>query len=180
MPFLSSIEENARPSTILKKFPESGRLIMQFTEQLIRGPASLTTAERELIGAFTSGLNACQFCCDTHSATAEVLGIPKGLIDDLIMDIDNADITDKMKPLLKYVKKLTEKPTQVTQADVDAIFAAGWDEDAFYHAVSICGLFNYYNRLIEGYGVKSAPEYRDFIGERLANEGYSSALDHND
>ncbi|MCB1663307.1 MAG: hypothetical protein KDI20_11955, partial [Pseudomonadales bacterium] len=59
-------------------------------------------------------------------------------------------------------------------------FAAGWDEDAFYHAVSICGLFNYYNRLIEGYGVKSAPEYRDFIGERLANEGYSSALDHND
>jgi len=50
MPFLRSIEENAHPSSILKKFPESGRLIMQFTEQLTRGPASLTTAVRELIG----------------------------------------------------------------------------------------------------------------------------------
>ena len=180
MPFLDSIDANARPSTILKQFPQSGRLIMQFTEQLIRGPSSLTTAQRELIAAFTSGLNACRFCCDTHSATAEVLGVKKGLIDDLVVDIDTADIENKMKPLLKYVKKLTEKPTQVTQADVDAVFAAGWDEDAFYHAVSICGLFNYYNRLIEGYGVKSAPEYRDFIGERLAQEGYLSALDHND
>lgn len=180
MPFIESVAENARPSTILKQFPESGRLIMAFTEQLIRGPSTLTTAERELIGAFTSGLNACRFCCDTHSATAEVLGVEKGLIDNLVIDIETATVDDKMKPLLRYVKKLTEKPTQVTQADVDAVFAAGWDEDAFYHAVSICGLFNYYNRLIEGYGVKSAPEYRDFIGERLANEGYLTALDHND
>ncbi len=180
MPFIPSIADNARPSTILQKHPESGRLIMAFTEQLIRGPCSLSIAERELIGAFTSGINRCQFCCDTHSATAEALGVEKGLIDSLIEDIDAADIDDKMKPLLKYAKKLTERPTQVTQADVDAIFAAGWDEDAFYHTVSICGLFNYYNRLIEGYGVKSAPQYRDFIGERLANEGYLSALDHTD
>lgn len=180
MPFIPSIAENARPSTILQQFPESGRLIMAFTEQLIRAPSTLTSAERELIAAFTSGLNACRFCCDTHSATAEVLGVKKGLIDELVANIDNADVDEKMKPLLKYVKKLTEKPTQVTQRDVDAIFAAGWDENAFYHAVSICGLFNYYNRLIEGYGVKSAPEYRDFIGERLANEGYLTALDHQD
>ena len=180
MPFVKSIAENARPSTILQQFPESGRLIMAFTEQLIRGPSSLTTAQRELIGAFTSGINRCRFCCDTHSATAEALGVEKGLIENLIEDIDAADIEDRMKPLLKYAKKLTEQPTRVTQADVDAIFEAGWDEDAFYHTVSICGLFNYYNRLIEGYGVKSAPQYRDFIGERLANEGYLTALDHTD
>jgi len=180
MPFVKSVPENARPSTILKQFPDSGSLIMEFTEKLLRGKSSLTPAQRELIGAYTSGVNACQFCCQTHAATAETLGVEQGLIDSLVNDLDAADIDPKMKPILAYVKKLTESPSRMTQADADAIFAAGWDEDAFYHTVSICGLFNYYNRLIEGYGVKSAPEYRDMIGKRLAEEGYLSALQHND
>ena len=180
MPFLESLHDDARPSTILKNFPESGSLIMEFSEKILRGKSSLTTAQRELIAAYTSGVNTCQFCCQTHAATAEALGVEQGLIDSLMDDIESADIEPEMKPILAYVKKLTESPSRMTQADADAIFAAGWDEDAFYHAVSICGLFNYYNRLIEGYGVKSAPDYRDMIGKRLAGEGYLTALQHND
>jgi len=180
MPFLESVPDNARPSTILKQYPESGALIMDFTQQILRGPSSLTPAQRELNAAYTSGLNTCQFCCQTHAATAEALGVDKGLIDSLVADIDTAAIEEELKPILRYVKKLTESPSRMTQADADAVFAAGWDEDAFYHAVSICGLFNYYNRLIEGYGIKSAPDYRDLIGKRLAEEGYSTALKHND
>ncbi len=180
MPFLKSVPENARPSTILKQYPESGSLIMDFTEELLRGNSSLTPAQRELIAAYTSGLNTCQFCCQTHSATAEALGVEKGLIDNLVEDIESSDIEPAMKPILHYVKKLTQSPSRMTRADADAIFEAGWDEEAFYHVVSICGLFNYYNRLIEGYGIKSAPDYRDVIGRRLAEEGYSTALRHND
>lgn len=180
MPFVKSIPENARPSSILKRYPETGGLIMELTERLLRGESSLTPAQRELIAAYTSGINTCRFCCDTHSATAEALGVGKGLVDSLITDLDAAGIEPEMKPILRYVKKLTESPSRMTQADVDAVFEAGWDEDAFYHVVSICGLFNYYNRLIEGYGVKSAPDYRDFIGQRLATEGYTTALKHND
>lgn len=180
MPFLASVPDNARPSTILKQYPDSGALIMDFTEQILRGPSSLTPAQRELIAAYTSGINTCRFCCQTHSATAEALGVEKGLIDSLVADIETAPVEEEMKPILRYVKKLTETPARMTQADADAIFAAGWDEDAFYHVVSICGLFNYYNRLIEGYGIKSAPDYRDLIGQRLAEEGYSTALKYND
>ena len=180
MPFLKSVPDNARPSTILKKFPDSGSLIMEFTEKLLRGKSSLTPAQRELIAAYTSGLNTCRFCCQTHAATAEALGVEKGLIDNLVEDIESAEIEPEMKPVLRYVEKLTRSPARMTQEDADAVFQAGWDEDAFYHIVSICGLFNYYNRLIEGYGIKSAPEYRDHIGQRLAEEGYSTALQYND
>lgn len=180
MPFVKTVPENARPSSILKQFPDSGALIMDFTEQLLRGKSSLTPAQRELIAAYTSGLNTCRFCCDTHTATAEALGVGKGLVDSLIADLDASGIEPEMKPILHYVRKLTESPSRMTQADADAVFEAGWDEDAFYHAVSICGLFNYYNRLIEGYGVKSNPDYRDLIGQRLADEGYSTALQHDD
>ena len=60
----------------------------------------------------------------------------------------------------------------MVQADVDAILDAGWDEEAFYHVVSICGLFNYINRIAEGYGFKSTLVYRDHKGEHLAKNGY--------
>ncbi len=176
MPFLAWIPENGRPGLLLQRHPESGKLIMQFTEVLLRGPSSLTPAQRELIAAYTSGLNTCDFCCDTHTATAEALGVDGGLLGELIDDIDTAEVEERMKPVLRYVKKLTYSPSRMTQADVDAIFEAGWDEDAFYHVVSICGLFNYYNRLIEGYGVKSAPAYRVAVGKRLAEQGYTTVL----
>lgn len=176
MPFRDWIPENARPGLLLKPHPESGRQVMALTQTLLRGPSSLTPAERELIAAYTSGLNACTFCCDTHTATAEALGVDAGLLGSLLEDLEGAPVAERMKPILRFVRKLTQSPSRMTRADADAIFAAGWDEDAFYHAVSICGLFHYYNRLIEGYGVVSAPDYRRAVGERLAEQGYGTAL----
>jgi len=174
MPFIASIPDDSGPEGILNQFPESGRLILEFTEKLLRGPSSLTTGERELIAAFTSGLNACKFCTEGHSATAEAFGVEKGLIDSLVEDIETAECEENIKTLLRYVKKLTEEPAKITQTDVEAVFKAGWDEDAFYHAVSICGLFNYYNRLVDAYGLTLAPEFRGLVGEHLAKEGYLS------
>ena len=176
MPFRKWLPENARPGLLLKPHPESGALVMRLTEVLLRGPSSLTPAQRELIAAYTSAVNACEFCYGTHAATAEALGVDERWLTRLIDDIDSAPVDAKLKPILRYVRKLTRNPARVRQEDVNAIFAAGWDEDAFYHAVSICGLFNYYNRLIEGYGVKSSPEYRKRVGERLAEQGYTTAL----
>ena len=132
--------------------------------------------KRELIAAYTSGVNACQFCYGTHAATAEALGVDEGLLDELLRDPEGAPLEEKMRPILRFVRKLTMSPASMTQADADAIFAAGWDEDAYYHVVSICGLFNYYNRLMEGYGIKSQPEYRLSVGKRLAEQGYTTAM----
>jgi uncharacterized peroxidase-related enzyme len=176
MPFRKWLPENARPGILLKPHPESGELIMRLTEVLLRGPSSLTPAQRELIAAYTSAVNSCEFCYGTHAATAEALGVDERWLTRLIDDLETATVDAKLKPILRFVRKLTRTPARVRQEDVDAIFAAGWDEDAFYHAVSICGLFNYYNRLIEGYGVKSTPEYRKLVGERLAEQGYTTAL----
>jgi uncharacterized peroxidase-related enzyme len=176
MPFRKWLPENARPGLVLKQHPESGELIMRLTELLLRGPASLTPAQRELIAAYTSAVNACEFCYGTHAATAEALGIDERWLTRLIDDIDTADVDEKLKPILRYVRKLTRSPSRVQQADVTAIFTAGWDEDAFFHVVAICGLFNFYNRLIDGYGVKSTPDYRRMVGKRLAEQGYTSAM----
>jgi len=69
------------------------------------------------------------------------------------IDLDTPKVVEKLKPILSYAKKLTLTPTQVTKADADAIYAAGWDEQAFIDVVSICGIVNFMNRFVNGVGV---------------------------
>ena len=53
-----------------------------------------------------------------------------------------------------------------TQADADAIYAAGWDEQTFFQAVNISAYFNFMNRLLNGTGVDGNRD--DFV--RLARQ----------
>jgi len=116
-------------------------------------------AERELIAGYVSGLNACIYCHGVHEATAQASGIPEGLMVQLLDDIDKAAVDEKMKPILRYVRKLTLSPSRMTQADADAVFAAGWNDQALHDAVSTCALFNFMNPLVEGLGIKADQEY---------------------
>jgi uncharacterized peroxidase-related enzyme len=174
MSFIARIaEEQGSVREILRPYPEIAGPISALTQHVMRdADIPFTLQERELIGTYVSGVNACTYCCDTHRATAEALGAPSGLIDALLEDIDAAPVADRLKPVLRYVRKLTLTPARMTQADADAIFAAGWDERAFHYAVMICGMFNMYNRLLEGYGIRNTAEFRSHAGQELARIGY--------
>ena len=174
MSFIPRIpEDEGSGAAILGPYPDIAMPICMLTEHVMRtGDCPFTVAERELIAAFVSGVNACTYCAGTHQATAEALGSDPALFSALLDNIDTADVDDKLKPVLKYVKKLTLTPTRMTQADVDTIFSAGWDENAFHFMIMICGMFNMYNRLLEGYGIKNTYEFRQAAGQGLAESGY--------
>lgn len=153
MPLLPSLPDQAHLSDLFRLFPDNVRPLMEYTDGLLRGDGALSIGEREMIASFVSGLNACTFCHDSHKVYAETFGIDGDLIAALIADIDTAPVSARLRPLLHYVKKLNTLPSRMVQADADAVFAAGWGEKALYEAVSICGLFNMMNRLIEGTGI---------------------------
>jgi alkylhydroperoxidase family enzyme len=88
------------------------------------------------------------------------------------LEIDTAAVDEKMRPVLRYARKLTQQPSSLAQADADAIFAAGWDETALYHTVAVTALFNLMNRLVEGMGIELDPAYVKPASERLAKRGY--------
>ena len=174
MSFVESISESEESvSAVLKRYPKQGIPLTELTEIIMRmGPCQFSSEERELIAAFVSGTNACTFCFNTHKATAEAFGVEEGLLKQLLEDMDSSPVDDKLKPVLRYVKKLTESPSKMIQADADAIFDAGWDEDSFHFTVMICALFNMYNRIMDGYGVKNTAEFRQSRGAMLAETGY--------
>lgn len=174
MSFLESVPESEEGvAAIMRRYPAQAIPLMELSELLLReGECEFSSKQRELIAAYASGINNCTYCYNTHKATAEAFGVDKQLLDAMVLDLETSAVDEKLKPVLRFVAKLTRSPSRMVQADVDAIFEAGWDEDCFHFAVMICGLFNMMNRLLDGYGVKSTAEFRLSRGKMLAESGY--------
>lgn len=179
MAFVTSVPvEEESVGAVMRRYPDQAIPLMEITEVVMRtGDCAFSPEERELIAAYASGINSCTFCYHTHKATAERFGVDDGLLDSLLTDLDGSPIDDRMKPVLRYVRKLTETPSKMVQADADAIFDAGWDEHCFHFTVMICALFNMYNRIMDGYGVRNTADFRQTRGELLADSGYAWVID---
>lgn len=176
MPFLPSLPERSSLLEVFKAYPQTSRPLIQFHEVLLRGPSPFTEAERELIAAYVSRLNGCRYCAGVHTATAELLGVPVGTVEQLLNDFDSARVSAKMRPVLRYAEKLTRDPRSITQSDADAILQAGWNEAAVYHTAAVTALFNFMNRLVEGLGVTLDAAYAPVAAERLAKRGYTPLI----
>lgn len=148
-----SLPDNPRLGDVFKRFPKTVWPLCEYHDILLRGESELSVAEREMLAAYVSGLNACNYCHGSHQIIAEVHGIEEKVFENLIDDPARSGIDDKFIPLLAYLKKLTEAPSRVTDQDAEAVFAAGWSEEAFYDAICICAIFNCMNRIVEGTGV---------------------------
>lgn len=173
MPFLASLPDDAGVRHILKLNPAAGRALLEFHSVVLRTDTQLTAANKELIAAYVSGLNACQYCYGVHSATAKAFGMSETLLESLLTDLDHAPVDTKLRPILAYARLLTLTPTKATQQHVDAIFAAGWGERDLHDAVLTVCLFNFMNRLLEGHGVKGSPGVFAERGQALRDIGYA-------
>lgn len=177
MPFFPSLPDDAGVRHILSFNPAAGRALIQFHEAVLRNPSRLGPADKELIAAYVSGLNACQYCFGVHSETAKAFGVDPSVLEQLLADPDSAAIDSALRPLLAYARKLTVEPLRMTQADADAVFTAGWSEAEFHDAVLTVCLFNFMNRLLEGHGVKGNATLYGARGQALHDAGYAPLLD---
>jgi alkylhydroperoxidase family enzyme len=99
-----------------------------------------------------------------------LLSVPASAIQHLEWNLDT--VPERIQPVLRLARKLTQHPSAVTTADTSAVLAAGWDETALYHTIAVTALFNFMNRLVEGAGIELDPAYVKPASERLAKRGY--------
>jgi len=154
MPFFKSLPENAGPPAVFKQYPEIYGPWSQMSEALMNGPSPLSEAERELILAYAAGVAGCKFVYVAHSEVAYAWGIPDGAIERLLEDPEAAPPESRLKPLLAFVRKLTLTPNEICQADADAVFEAGWDEQALHEAIAVTARATFMQRLVQGFGFK--------------------------
>jgi len=178
MPLIRSLPQGATFLDMVNTFAEPMRRLIDFEHALLRGPSPLTVAERELIGAYTSGINDCDYCFRSHQATAANFGIEESVLDAMVDDLDSESIDEKIKPLLRYARKLTATPAKMTEADAAAVYDAGWNDEALFHATAVCAYFNFANRLADGSGLDASDEKLNEIAKHLAGDGsYATVYD---
>jgi uncharacterized peroxidase-related enzyme len=155
-------------------FQESFTLnLSRFTEGVLRKPASISSAMRELIAASTSFLNECRFCTKAHAAAASELFGNEDLVWSALRDLESSPLAERDKALLRFTAKVTKNLPSVGTQDVEAVRAAGWDDEAIYYAITTCALFNFYNRWITATGVpEMSAETHRRQGKMLATRGY--------
>ncbi len=174
MPQFPSLPENATLIELFRQFSGISKVLAPCHEYVMRGPSPLSEKNRELIAAFVSTVNACDYCAGSHGEVAKAFGVPEQTIALLASGIDSAPVDENLRPILRYVEKLTRTPTRVTQADADAVFAAGWDEDALFSAILVCCVFNFMNRLVEGSGLVASEQQAAMGGKFLFEKGYAA------
>src|ERR671919_1962940 len=111
MPFLPSVNVEDKVPHVLAKFNTgTGRPLIEYHEALLRGESPFTVPEREMMAAYVSGVNACQYCYGAHTASSKQFGVPEQLISDLVSNIDTTEVEEEMNPILHYLRKLTLTP----------------------------------------------------------------------
>ena len=158
--------------------PETAKPMCELAEVLLRGPSSLSGAEREMIATFVSTLNDCHFCQSSHrAAAAHHLGGDYQLIDSVRFDYQRAEINDKLKALLAIAEKVQLGGKNVTVDDVANARRHGATDVEIHDTVLIAAAFCMFNRYVDGLATLTPTDERiyDAMGARMASQGYISA-----
>ncbi|MBL8857094.1 MAG: peroxidase [Planctomycetes bacterium] len=95
-------------------------------------------------------------------------------MESVLRDYTSAPIHAREKALFAFLAKLNRESNKLSQQDVDTLKSAGWSDEELYDAVTVCALFNFYNKWIDATGVSDMqPEAYAASGERLAQHGYA-------
>ena len=91
----------------------------------------------------------------------------------MLRDLETSRFDAAHKALFRFLEKVNAQCARVTAADFAPLRALGWTDEALYFAVTVCALFNFYNRWIDAAGVQDMPAAAyEMTGQRLKERGY--------
>jgi len=82
-------------------------------------------------------------------------------------------LDEKEKALFRFVDIVNRESMRITADSMKSLYAAGWQDDAIYFAITVCALFNFYNRWVDATGVHALSDEAHRVGgKRSATQGY--------
>ena len=85
-------------------------------------------------------------------------GYGEALVTSVLQDLDSSPLPEREKVLLRFIDKVNHDSPRITAEDMVPVRAAGWCDEAIYYAITVCALFNFYNRWIDASGVHALSE----------------------
>ena len=103
----------------------------------------------------------------------ELLG-DEELVQSVLRDLETSSLDEKQKALFRFVDKVNHHSPRITAEDMIPLRALEWTDEAIYFAITVCALFNFYNRWIDASGVHAlSDEAHKVGGKRSAVHGYA-------
>ena len=178
MPHIPLPENEPGPRGPMLFRPEVIPPLSELAEILMRGPSTLTLAERELIGTYVSARNDCRYCQTIHGAVAaRYLGATEeqeSLVQQIQSDPSTAPISPRLKALLNIAGQVQQGGKRVTGEDIALARRHGASDLEIHDTVLIAANFCVMNRYVDGLATWT-PDDPDFYRERaaaLAEHGY--------
>ena len=172
MPFVSLVTEERADAELKQKYEgirkELG-FLPNYYQAIGRKPATvnaqfamneammdegaLPRSLKEQIGLVVSGLNTSSYCVALHMEFLRQYGIEKAVGRKLAVDYPNAPVGEKEKAIFRFADKLTRRPGDIEESDVEELRKHGWDEAAVFETALTVAYFNFVNRVSIGLGL---------------------------
>ncbi len=174
MPHIKLEEHLPGITGLLEYRKDTAQPIRDLTQLLLRGPSTMSEAERELIATIVSHGNECRFCTTAHAETVNELLHESNTVRQVLDDVESAPVSEKMKALLIIAKQTQQSGKNVKPSHIERAKQAGATDMEIHDTVLIAALFCLYNRYVDGLGTSLPKDISYFksLAERLASQGY--------
>jgi uncharacterized peroxidase-related enzyme len=155
--------------------PETAVPLRALAETLLRGPSTLGRGERELIAAYVSTLNECDFCAGSHAAVAaRQLEGGREVVTAWLKGRYEGSSRGKLAALLVLAGQVQKSGRAVTEDAVAAARQQGATDVEIHDTVLIAAAFCMFNRYVDGLATVAPPHpsFYDAAAERLTRDGY--------
>jgi uncharacterized peroxidase-related enzyme len=163
--------------------PEAVKLVMyrpdfygapmgKITHDAMRGPSAWSVGDRELMAAFISKLNSCEYCIQAHTAVSAKAYRDRAKVSAALADLETAPIDEPLRATLRMLAKLTREH-EVAADDMRAVLVAGVSHEQILDALSVGFVFNAMNRLADAFKFEvGKPEAFEAGARYLLARGY--------
>ena len=95
-------------------------------------------------------------------------------MNEVLEDFETSRLDERHKALFRYLVRVNADSPRLTAEDAAQVRAAGWTDEELYYAITVCALFNFYNRWIDASGVHAlSDEAHRAGGKRSKMGGYA-------
>jgi uncharacterized peroxidase-related enzyme len=127
-----------------------GTPMKALTHEAMRGPSEWSVADRELMAAFISKMNECEFCIAAHTAVAQRAYGSDSNVPAMLEDLETAPIGEPLRATLRMLRRLARE--HVVQAeDMRATLAAGATRAQIVDALAVFLAFDTTTRLANAF-----------------------------
>ena len=142
------------------------------TQEAMRGASAWSVGDRELMAAFISKINECDYCIRAHSEVAAKAYSDRAKVMTTLANVETAEIDEPLRMTLRMLRKLALEHS-VSSEDLRLLLDAGVSREQIEDALAVYYAFSTMNRLADAFDFAiGTPEEFVAGAQYLLSRGY--------